>query len=215
MSPEADPTDRRGRVGGLVLAAGASARMGVDKLRLEIGGRPLLLRAVDAARGAGLAPIVIVTRPGSCTQERLPLPKRCRVVENPDPARGPGSSLATGLGAVREEELAAVAVLLADTPFVDATLVARLVAVWRRSRRPIVAAGANGVPMPPVVFGRAMLAELAAVPPERGGRALLAARPERVEVVSVSEEVLADVDRPGDWARLRSRAGDEAGSVPF
>ena len=198
-----------------MLAAGASARMGVDKLRLEIGGRTLLLRAVDAARGAGLAPVVIVTRPGSYTRERSPLPKRCWIVENPDPARGPGSSLATGLAAIGKEELAAVAVLLADTPFVDAALVAKLVAVWRRSRRPIVAAEANGVPMPPVVFGRAMLTELADVPPERGGRALLAARPECVEVVSVAEEVLADVDRPGDWARLRSRTGDEAESVPF
>jgi len=44
---------------GLVLAGGASRRMGVDKASLELGGRTLLQRAVECVRLAGGLPIVL------------------------------------------------------------------------------------------------------------------------------------------------------------
>src|SRR5437660_11882897 len=48
------------RVAGVVLAAGASRRMGRNKMLLELEGEPLVRRAVRRALTAGLSPVVVV-----------------------------------------------------------------------------------------------------------------------------------------------------------
>ena len=50
----------RARVLAVVLAAGASSRMGRSKPTIEIEGRPLVARAVEAARGAGCGGVAVV-----------------------------------------------------------------------------------------------------------------------------------------------------------
>ena len=54
---------RRGlpRIGGVVLAAGLSRRMGRNKLLAELGGKPLLRHAVEAALASRLDPVIVVT----------------------------------------------------------------------------------------------------------------------------------------------------------
>ena len=48
------------RVAGVILAAGASSRMGTNKMLLELDGESLVRRAVRRALAAGLAPVVVV-----------------------------------------------------------------------------------------------------------------------------------------------------------
>ena len=48
------------RVAGVVLAAGASRRMGRNKMLLELEGEPLVRRAARRALEAGLTPVVVV-----------------------------------------------------------------------------------------------------------------------------------------------------------
>ncbi len=51
----------------IVLAGGASRRMGTDKTRIVLDGRTLLQRSVDALRLAGAVRIVVVSRHGDPT----------------------------------------------------------------------------------------------------------------------------------------------------
>ncbi len=44
---------------GVVLAGGASRRMGADKALIEVGGRPMVVRVADALRAAGCDPVVV------------------------------------------------------------------------------------------------------------------------------------------------------------
>jgi molybdopterin-guanine dinucleotide biosynthesis protein A len=95
----------------VVLAGGASRRMGRDKLAEAVGGLPLLTRAVSACAAGGADPLVVVgpARPD------LPVP----VVwarEEP-PGGGPVPALAAGLAAVPADTAYAV-VLAGDLPFV-------------------------------------------------------------------------------------------------
>src|SRR3989454_4444829 len=48
------------RVAGVILAAGASRRMGKNKMLLELEGESLIRRAAQRALGAGLSPLVVV-----------------------------------------------------------------------------------------------------------------------------------------------------------
>lgn len=92
----------------VVLAGGSSRRLGgVDKTRLEVGGRSLLDRVLDAAAGAER---VVVVGPADAARSR-PGPVHTR--EQP-PGGGPLAALAAGLLLVREE---VVVLLAADLPF--------------------------------------------------------------------------------------------------
>ncbi|MBI4231411.1 MAG: nucleotidyltransferase family protein [Planctomycetes bacterium] len=103
----------------IVLAAGASERMGAPKALLDFGGASALERIVRTCREAGtLPPIVVVgheREPVGAEAERL----ECFVVDNAEPDRGQTSSLQGGLGAL-PEEAAAFLVWPVDVPLVKA-----------------------------------------------------------------------------------------------
>ncbi len=92
----------------LVLAGGAARRLGgVDKVSLEIGGRTLLARVVDAVDDAEQTVVVGPERPL----------ERAVTWQREDPiGGGPVAALAAGLGAV---DSAWVALLAGDLPFLD------------------------------------------------------------------------------------------------
>lgn len=102
-----------------ILAGGRSSRMGAPKPGLPLGGRPLISYPLDAARAAGLEPIV-VAKPGS----ELP-PLDCRVLLEP---AEPAHPLCGLIVALREARPAAVVAIAADMPFVTAELIGRLAA---------------------------------------------------------------------------------------
>jgi CTP:molybdopterin cytidylyltransferase MocA len=54
----------------------------------------------------------------------------------------------------------------------------------------------------PVVFASDVFPELRVLRGDEGARAVVAARPERVEVVALDVAMPADVDTPEDFARL-------------
>ena len=94
------PGDRRsawGRVGAIVLAAGASSRLGAPKAELELDGRSALGRVLDVLREAGVHGGVIVLGPDAAPPA-VELGS-FRLVTNPDPAAGRTGSIQAGLAA--------------------------------------------------------------------------------------------------------------------
>lgn len=89
------------RFSGVVLAGGASRRMGRDKALLEVGGRPMVLAAVEALNGAGAAEVVVVGGDGPSLRA-LGL----TVVADEHPGEGPLGGLVTALGVVACEVVA-------------------------------------------------------------------------------------------------------------
>jgi len=88
------------RVAGVVLAAGLSSRMGVNKMLLELGGRTLVRRSVTTAFSAGLDPVLVVLGHESdrVRAELSGLPYTA--VLNSDYARGMNTSLRAGIAAL-------------------------------------------------------------------------------------------------------------------
>ena len=129
----------------LILAGGESRRLGRDKPWVEIGGRTVLERLLDAARAAGVADVVVAAR----NRERFAIRLRenglargdvavessetgpgaspggmsIRVTGDDVPGRGPVAGFAAGLAEARG---AVVVVLGADLPFVDGPLLSAL-----------------------------------------------------------------------------------------
>lgn len=198
------------RVAGIVLAAGASARMGADKLLLEVEGEPLLRRAARTALEAGLDPVIAVLGPASPARGAL-AGLACLTAVNPDPSRGQGSSLAAGIATLPAEVVAAV-VVLPDMPRVTAAMIAALVARWREGGAPLVLSEYAGTQAPPALYSRRLLGELARAAAGGGdspGKAVVAAHRAEADVLRWPAEALLDVDAPEDLARLGLRKGED------
>lgn len=103
----------------IVLAAGASTRMGHPKALTDIGGETALERIARAAEAAGLAaPIVVLADAYDAVRERvLPKAPHLRLVKNHAPGEGRTGSLHVGLNACSAQR---VLVLPVDHPVVTA-----------------------------------------------------------------------------------------------
>ena len=163
-----------GPVSGVILAAGASTRLGRPKQTLELWGKPVLQHVVDAAAGARLSEVIVVLghRAGAIAGA-LDLPPRTRLVENPDYAAGQSTSLRAGLDACDRASEAA-AILLGDQPGITAGMIDEVVAAYLGGDVRVVRAVFEGTPGHPVVVGRDLWDQWRGVAGDRGGRELFA-----------------------------------------
>jgi len=187
---------------GIVLAAGTSSRMGGrNKLLLEVGGEPLVRRAVGAALEGGLDPVVVVVGHEAGRVREALAGLGCRVVDNPDYERGMTTSLRAGVAALPEGTPAAV-MILADMPRVTAGMLAELAAAHAAAepsgRPPVVLSEYGGVLAPPTLFDRALLPELLALPDDRCPRSVVKRHRDAAAVLRWPAAALADLDRPED-----------------
>ena len=194
-----------GRPAGVVLAAGASMRMGENKLLFRLDGEALVARAARRAAEAGLDPVIVVLGHEAPLVERELAGLACRAVVNADHATGQGSSFRAGIAAVPADAPAAV-VLLADMPHVAAEMIAALVERQRATGAPLVVSEYGGVHAPPTLYGRSLFAEI--VSTTGCGRDVVRRHRGEAEVVAWPAERLADLDAPEDVDRLRA-AGAE------
>lgn len=199
-------TEAAGAWAAVVLAAGQSRRFRGLKQVAPIEGWPMVVHPVRAALHAGASRVVVVTGWGRARVEAAlaPLRRRGLPVEtafNPHFARGMAGSLRAGLEALGPR-WPVVAVLLADQPRVDASLVAALVQAAR-----ISAGGAAAVRYPggeagvPAAFTRKLWSRLQSLRGESGARAVLRAL-SGVTVLDVPAAVLVDVDTPETYRAM-------------
>ncbi|MEO1469901.1 MAG: molybdopterin-binding/glycosyltransferase family 2 protein, partial [Pseudomonadota bacterium] len=147
---------RRPRVSALLMAAGASRRMGGrDKLVEDAAGRPAIRVAAEALAGSGADEVIVVLAPGNDARRAALEGLAVRVIENPRAAEGMGTSLAAGMAAI-DPVADAVLVALADMPDLEARDHARLIAGFdpEEGREIVRAAADDGTPGHPVLFGR-------------------------------------------------------------
>jgi molybdenum cofactor cytidylyltransferase len=187
-------------IAAVVLAAGLARRMGRQKVLLEFRGKPVVRWSVE-----GVVPhvgdVVVVTGREDAEIRAALAGSAVRFVVNPRPQDGQGTSIATGVGALKPWTRA-VLVVLGDQPRMPASVVPALIAAHARSGKAIVAPMYRGTRGTPVLFSSAVFPELAALRGDAGARAVVDAQPERVETVAIDAEMPPDVDTPEDYARL-------------
>lgn len=187
-------------IAAVLLAAGASSRLGVNKLLVRVAGEPLVRRAARQALAAGLSPVLVVLgyerdRVAAALAD-LPV----TAVENPDHAAGMPSSFRAGIAAVPPECAAAV-VLLPDMPLVGATMVRQVVERFRESGARLVTSLYGTTPAPPTLYARGLFP--AALAAHEGGRQVVREHRGEAEVVRHPADLLVDLDLPDDLERLR------------
>ena len=185
----------------IVLAAGASVRMGRSKALLQMGGRTFVRRILDELRSGGIDEIAVVLRPEHSAEKAEVSAGDGRIIENPRADEGQLSSLVAGLDALDAPGVESVLVTLVDVPLIQASTVRVLLDRAGRTPAPIVRVSFRGRHGHPVVFKRQVFNALRAADPAVGAKAVL--RAFAVEEVDVEDPfVIEDVDTPDDYARL-------------
>jgi CTP:molybdopterin cytidylyltransferase MocA len=179
----------------VLLAAGASRRLGRPKQLLTWQGETLVRRAARAALEAGVDELIAVVG-AECDAVAAALAGLdVRVVENERWPEGIGGSVAAG---VRAASGAAVLLLLADQPGVDAALLAELIAGMEAGHERVACAYAGALGVPALFSHPSDLAELRGLSGERGARELLR-RAGRAVLAIPAEQAAHDIDDEADW----------------
>jgi molybdenum cofactor cytidylyltransferase len=186
-------------VGCVVLAAGASSRMGEPKALVRApDGRRFLDAIVETARAAGVGPLVVVLGPPHAALIEPSVPAGVLVAHNPRPERGMLSSVQAGVAALPRVD--ATLMWPVDIPAVEVDTVRALLEGAPGSIVIPVHAGRGGHPLR---IPSSRFAELQALDPSLGLRALMQSRPEAVLRREVDDsKVLVDVDTPEALSRL-------------
>lgn len=194
------------RVGAVLMASGAGARFGSNKLLYPIGGVPMVERAFASLPAELFDRACVVSRyPDilSLAGERGYLP-----VSNPHAAQGQSASVRLGLSALTDMDGALFAVC--DQPWLRRDSVERLLADFTAHPDCICSLSWRGERGSPAVFPRELFPELLELTGDRGGGGVIRAHRDRLRLVEVSAPVeLQDVDTRPDEAP----ASDESGQL--
>ena len=192
-------------IGGVLLAAGMSRRMGAsNKLLAQIEGIPMVRRAALAMLEGGIRELVVVTghEPDRIAAALDGL--AVRLVDNPDFASGQAGSVATGIRALDSTASGAL-IGLGDMPFIAPELVAEMISDHSglgdhedRISFPVFG-GQRGNP---VLWGRSFFQALSGLAGDIGGRGILAENPAAVNSISWHDDsILRDIDTDDDLRR--------------
>ena len=186
-------------VAAVVLAAGASTRMGTQKLLLPLDDEPLVRRTVRQVCEAGFDEVLVVVGHEHdkvlAALDGLPI----RHAVNPEYATGMGSSFRTAIEHLTDTDAAMFA--LADQPFVTACDYRALLDAYVGGRPAIVSVRYGDVIAPPHLFTRALYSELAVL--QHGARSVLRRHAGEMLELEFPRELLEDIDTPDDYERAK------------
>ncbi len=186
----------------IILAAGASSRLGSPKQLALLDGEPLLERAVRTAAQAGLAPILVILGSNAANIEGACHLAGTRVVVNEQWLEGMGSSIRAGVQTL-PEHTPGVVLMTCDQPAVTEAHLRRLVAAGAQTGEAIASAyAAEGEPERrgvPAYFPHTHFSKLLLLQGDTGARGLLAS----AKLVQLDRGEV-DVDTPEALARART-----------
>lgn len=186
--------DKRQKIGGLLLAAGGSSRLGSPKQLLEFQGTSLIRRAAETLVCSACDPVIAVigAEQDSTRTEIADLSILIRV--NEDWRTGMSSSIRAGLADLLmiAPDLAAIVISLCDQPQITSGMIDRLIETFTESNSPIVAAEYSDVVGVPALFSHEMFDELSQLEGDKGARGLIRSA-ENVVTVPMPEAAF-DID---------------------
>jgi molybdenum cofactor cytidylyltransferase len=195
-------------IGLVLLAAGASTRMGQVKQLLPYGRSTLLQHAVETAGALGL-PTVVVT--GAHAQQIRPLfseiPGNIHLAYNSSWPEGMASSVRCGLNTLLERQPATEAAIfmVCDQPHVTAELLQSLVNKQAETGKHIVACAYQDTTGVPALFSRKFFPALLQLRGREGAKKILQQQAAEVAAVPFPMGVV-DIDTPGDYDALQGNA---------
>ncbi|HMV98839.1 MAG TPA: nucleotidyltransferase family protein [Acidobacteriota bacterium] len=186
----------------LILAAGASRRLGHPKQLLPIGSQNLLQHTVECALGTGVQTVLVVI--GAQAEIIKPTLDACavQVVENPTWEEGMGASIRCGIAALSHVgDFDGVIIVPCDQPFLSTQFLSTLITTFYRTRKNIIASHYADTVGIPALFTSSLFPLLLALGGDKGAKKIIQANLDQTILIPFAEGTL-DIDTPADAARF-------------
>lgn len=200
-------------ISAILLGAGESKRMGVDKLTLSWGRETILEHCFKTLLRSEVQELVVVLSGRNKAAKHLIQGKKAKILTNPCSRKGMSSSIRKGLLATSPRSHG-ILIALGDQPFLKTRTINALIRVFDRQKESIIVPAFQGKAGHPVIFHKAYKKELMNLRGDVGGRSIIEKHPEAVQVVRVrSNGVVRDVDIWEDYEKSpkKVRKGVEEG----
>lgn len=190
---------------GILLAAGASRRMGFAKALATLEGKTFAERAIAALLSGGCRQVVSVVAAPHERAIREHLAGRSEFVVNPRPERGMSSSLIVALEHTLVARASAAVVALVDQPRVSASTVEQLLEAWRRHDARVVRPSYRGKSGHPYLIDQTLFSEIVARDPTQSLRPFFADIDATHWVPVDDPAVLEDIDHESSLAGVGAK----------
>ena len=178
------------RIAVILEAAGYGSRFGSNKLLHKMAdGRPMIASVLDAVRPLDVYQKILVTQ----YDEVAEMAPDFKVVRNDRPDLGISRSMQLGIQAAGDSD--AYMFCVCDQPGLTTSTIERLIEVYKNGTAGIVSLAWQGTMCNPKIFSSRFRSELMELSGDTGGRQIISAHKDTLELVEVeSEDEVTDID---------------------
>jgi molybdenum cofactor cytidylyltransferase len=190
-------------IGLIILAAGASTRLGQPKQLLLFQGKTLLIHTIEQALSSRCCPIIVVL--GS-QAEHIKLNINSYpifIVKNPNWEQGMSASIQTGIKQLQhiQPDSKGVVITLCDQPFISSQIIDKLVETYQQTQYSIVVSEYNNILGVPALFSNTLFRELMNLDTKTGAKSLIHKYSNERSIVPFPLGIF-DIDTPQDYENL-------------
>ena len=186
----------------IILAAGASSRLGQPKQNIVFNGKTLLENAIEAGLAAKCSPVLIMLGANAKLIAEWPHHPDVKAVYNDQWESGMASSIVAGVEALQQNYPADNAVIMVcDQPFVTPGLILDLISKQKETGRSIIASRYGNVTGVPALFDKAMFYTLLQLQGDEGARKMINDHSDKVASIPF-EKGTVDIDTIDDYNKL-------------
>ena len=189
-------------IAAIILAAGDSIRMGSPKALLPLGNQTFLGKIIADYRRIDCQPVIAVAGAHFDAIRNLLDNSDVLLLHNPDPDRGPFSSLKIAVKSL-PPACQGFFVHPVDHPAINIRTLKQIFTAWRGEARQALKPTFEGRGGHPVLLGREWIQNIARAPISDNLRSLLRQSPADLQLVPVADEmILLNVNHPDDLEKL-------------
>ena len=203
QTTNAQPQNTEYSVAIIILAAGASTRMGTPKQLLPYQGQNLLGHTIEKAVTSLCKPIIVVLGANAQQIHSQINQDSVTVIENPNWHLGMGDSIRSSVLFITNncENVDAVIITVCDQPFLSTEIINNLVTTYYSTEKSIIACEYADTLGVPVLFSHQIFRELVNLGETGGAKKLIHKYSDRVFPLSFPLGAV-DIDTPQDYQQI-------------
>jgi len=185
------------KIGIILLAAGASRRMGQAKQLLKINATQTLIEyTISTAQAIPSTALVLVLGANATAIQKI-VPKEIPIRINKNWAQGMGTSLQTGLQFLLQKmpDLSAVIISVCDQPYLKPAIFEQLISKYTHTPFPIISADYGNKLGVPALLDQQFFSQLLALKADEGARKIIRNNPSLVGTIPFAKGAI-DIDTP-------------------